>query len=192
MWGPQPRPCWQEAGGTCASVWTIQPLLVCLPSLDTLRRPRIQNCSTESKTHHEAFLGADNVNWVYRSGCTINLTREQGNGPALCEGLVSFVIGLFSLLTGWNIIPIKIWADYIILLLIMKISLVYHNRRWPSALTKNKFTNGIVRASAGKTYRSIQHTVTVLTQRPCSNLLCFMIVRSVPHLLQLVVVPAPR
>ena len=155
MWGPQPRPCWQEAGGTCASVWTIQPLLECLPSLDTLRRPRIQNCSTESKTHHEAFLGSDNVNWVYRSGCTINLTREQGNGPALCEGLVSFVIGLFSLLTGWNIIPIKIWADYIILLLIMKISLVYHNRRWPSALTKNKFTNGIVRASASKTYRSI-------------------------------------
>ena len=88
------------AGGTCASVWTIQPLLECLPSLATLRRPRIQNCSTESKTHHEAFLGSDNVNWVYRSGCTINLTREQGNGPALCEGLVSFVIGLFSLLTG--------------------------------------------------------------------------------------------
>ena len=90
----------QEAGGTCASMRTIPPLLACLPSSATLHRPRIQNCSTESKTHHEAFLGSDNVNWVYRSGCTINLTRQQGNGPALFEGLVSFVIGLFSLLTG--------------------------------------------------------------------------------------------
>ena len=146
-------------------MWTIQPLLACLPSLATLRRPRIQNCSTESKTHHEAFLGADNVNWVYRSGCTINLTRQQGNGPALFEGLVSFVIGLFSLLTGWNIIPIKIWADYIILLLIMKISLVSHNIRWPSALTKNKFTNGIVRASSSKTQRQWKSTGIVAQRR---------------------------
>ena len=156
MWRPQPRPCWQEAGGRRHLCQYVDNTATPLPSLATLRRPRIQNCSTESKTHHEAFLGSDNVNWVYRSGCTINLTRQQGNGPALFEGLVSFVIGLFSLLTGWNIIPIKIWADYIILLLIMKISLVSHNIRWPSALTKNKFTNGIVRASASKTRRSIQ------------------------------------